>query len=197
MHAAQAQRQVTTTTEAPAVPSPSDLIPACRSSAAILFTGAPAVAESVARDIHTASGWRQGAFTVVDCSSRESELMAKLSRLLSDELASRDCTEATPRRSQDGIVFLRDVDQLSPVAQGHVYEWLAALRAPGKPTPRCRVISSTTRPLLPRSLGGTFHDGLYYRLNVIQIKLDVNSDHSSGAAEGRGRSAARRRPNDS
>jgi DNA-binding NtrC family response regulator len=177
MHAAHVQRQVTTTTEAPAVPSPSDLISACRSNAAILFTGATAVAESVARDIHTASGWRQGPFVVVDCRIRESELIAKLAWLLSDELASRDYTEATPRRSQNGIVFLRDVDHLSPLAQGHVYEWLAALRSPGKPNPRCRVMASTTRPLLPRSLGGTFHDGLYYRLNVIQIKLDANSDN--------------------
>ena len=136
-----------------------DLVAACQSDAAILFTGAGAAAESIARRIHTASGWRHGAFVVVECGTRERDLGGRLGWLLSDD-------------DLIGIVFLRDIEKLSSVAQAELDEWLLRVRAPGKTgRPRCRVMASTAAPLVPRSLGGTFNDRLYYRLNLIRVDI--------------------------
>ena len=134
-----------------------DLVAACQSDAAILFTGAGAVAESIARRIHNASGWRHGAFVVVECGMRARDLGGRLGWLLSDNLI--------------GIVFLRDIEKLSPVAQAELDEWLLQARAPGKTGPRCRVMASTAAPLVPDCLGGTFNDRLYYRLNLIRVDI--------------------------
>lgn len=129
-----------------------DLVAACQSDAAILFTGARAAAESIARRIHASSGWRHGPFVVVDCGVREGDL---LGWLLSDELV--------------GIVFLRDIEKLSSLAQRGLDEWLMQVRAPGKTG--CRVMASTSAPLVPSCLGGTFNDRLYYRLNLIRVDI--------------------------
>jgi len=133
-----------------------DLVAACQSDAAILFTGAGAAAESIARRIHGASGWRHGAFMVVECGMRERDLGGRLV-WLSEELS--------------GIVFLRDIERLSSGAQAELDEWLLQVRAAGQPGPRCRVMASTAAPLVPRCLGGTFNDRLYYRLNLIRVDI--------------------------
>jgi DNA-binding NtrC family response regulator len=171
MRAVQVEGQARTIAKRSVAVSHIDIIPACRTNASILFTGSTANAESVARDIHNESGWRHGPFVVIDCRMRESELSGILSWTLCDELRSADSAEPMPCRSQNGTVFLRDVDALSPVAQLAVFEWLQQLRSPVKPSPRCRVMASSAGSLVPRGLGGSFHDGLYYRLNAIHIKL--------------------------
>ncbi len=152
-----------------------DIIAACRSDAPVLFTGAADTAESIARDIHEASGWRYGPFVVIDCSKREREVDALL-RWVSSQDADADVSrEPAARRSEEGAVFFREIGKLSPCAQATLDEWLERPRPCGKRGPRRRVMASNATPLCPQSRGGTFDDRLYYRLNVIHIQLEAPS----------------------
>lgn len=148
-----------------------DLAAACRTEATILFTGMPELAESIARDIHSSSGWRQGPFVVVDCAMDERELDTLLTRLLCDPPLFDGPRTPDALPSQYGVVFLRGVDQLSLAAQAKLADWLTHVRVSGKVGPRRRVMASSREPLLTRVLGGTFDDRLYYRLGVIHIPL--------------------------
>jgi DNA-binding NtrC family response regulator len=154
---------------------------ACLTDAPVLLTGAADVAESVARDIHESSGWRHGPFVIVDCSNRDRELDALLTRLLSDDVSVPEGASPAARPSQSGVVFLRDVAKLSSSAQARVADWLAQVRLSGKLGPRLRVIANSITPLIPRSLGGTFNDCLYYRLNVIHIQVEAPHEQDQTA----------------
>ena len=153
-----------------------DVITACRTDVPVLLTGASEIAESVARDIHETSGWREGPFVVVDCSMPGRQLDALLTWLVSEDFYTRDAPEPAPRRTQSGVIFLREVDKLSPSAQTRVAEWLEQLKTSGRARARRRVISSSPRPLVPRGFGGTFDDRLFYRLNLIHIHVDAVQD---------------------
>jgi hypothetical protein len=74
-------------------------------------------------------------------------------------------TLPSPRHAASFIIH--DVDQLSTDQQSELLEWLD--QAAG----RVRVISTTSAPLWPRVKNGSFHETLYYRLNVLYVDLDV------------------------
>jgi DNA-binding NtrC family response regulator len=112
----------------------------------VLITAPPDVATAIARQIHCNSLNRRGAFLTVDCS-----------RTQIPEQLSVAFEAAEPA----GSVFLRDVDRLPADLQALLYSRIV----PGG----VRVITATSVSLLYAAAQGTFHEGLFYRLNQIHL----------------------------
>jgi DNA-binding NtrC family response regulator len=147
-----------------------DWTSACRSDAAVLFTGPTETAERIAREIHGLSGWRSGPFVVVDCGMPEPQLDTMLTWLFVDEARDRR-SDVFTRPRQYGVVFLREIRKLSPAIQAKLTEYLWRQRLPTTLGPRRRIMATTSTPLLPRALGGPLMDELYYRLTPIHILI--------------------------
>jgi DNA-binding NtrC family response regulator len=158
-----------------------ELTSAVRSDACVLLTGKKDAVRAVARRIHILSGWRQGPLTIVDCGWPEK----MVERVLSEAFAETGSAAGEPhmRPAQAGAVLLQDVRRLSPSFQSRLAERLVQWRGKRQTgSSRCRLMASTSEPLLPRVLDGTFDDRLYYRLNVIH--LVVSSDRTAEDARG-------------
>jgi DNA-binding NtrC family response regulator len=148
-----------------------DFTSAVRSDACVLLTGKDKAVRAVAGRIHSLSGGRQGPFTIVDCGGPE-EIVERALFGVPAETGSSTPREPRPRLAQAGTVLLQDVERLGPHVQSRLADRLVGLR--GKPMPgssRCRLMASTSEPLLPRVLDGTFDDRLFYRLNVIHLVI--------------------------
>jgi DNA-binding NtrC family response regulator len=150
-----------------------DLSHAVQSDACVLFTGDDETAEALARRLHALSGWRYGPFVAVDCAMPDAE--PRLLQLLEVETPAAP-EGATPRLSQSGTVFLREVDKLDPSLQRRLSDRLATLKTqPGTQARlRRRVISSSSTPLERRVREGTFDARLFYRLNVIHMVIPAD-----------------------
>lgn len=146
-----------------------DIALAARSDASILLTGRPDAARTFAYRLHLASGWRHGAFTVVDCASPAPWLESLLFDALFDE------HPPTPgvvrlRLVQAGSVLLQEIRALPLPLQRRLAARLSDQFASiGAGRSRRRLMASTSEPLLDRVLAGTFDDSLFYRLNVIHF----------------------------
>jgi DNA-binding NtrC family response regulator len=147
-----------------------DIVSASRSDAPVLLTGDAHEAETVARQIHGLSGWRHGAFIVLECGLPEAELVAALRRLLFFDI---DAASGHPeaRLRQNGTVLLRNVEKLSLTAQNVVGDWLESSRSDRERRAGRRLMASTSSSLLPAVLAGNFDAGVYYRLNVLHLVL--------------------------
>ena len=163
------------TTEGPPDNWLDTLLAACQTNVPVLLTGAADAAESVARAIHESSGWRNGPFVVIDCSIDERELEVLLSRWLLRDLTADELDGPTVRRSQDGIVFFREIGQLSPSARAKVAQWLAQVRPCGGPGPRRRVIASSAGPLAV----DTVLDDPLNAVEASHIQVDPSRDGDS------------------
>ena len=148
-----------------------DLSSAVRSDACVLFTGKRDAAEAVAYRIHSLSGWRHGPFTVVDCARPEETVEPALFGGFTDT-GSSAVREPHPRLAQAGTVLLQDVWRLGPTEQQRLADRLVSMTGEGpQRRSRRRLMASSSEPLLPRVLDGTFDDRLYYRLNVIHVVI--------------------------
>lgn len=148
-----------------------DMVSVVRSDAPVLFTGAPAQARKLAQQIHNLSGWRHGPFRTVQCGQPERELIADLKRVLFSEPAS-PWAAPEPRLSQNGTIFLSDVNRLPTAAQTLIATWLESARGAGVPRKAgCRLMASTAETLLPSVLDGSFDARVYYRLNLLHLVL--------------------------
>jgi len=65
-----------------------------------------------------------------------------------------------------GALVLRDVTALGRQEQLRLLAWLNA------PRDRTQVVSTTAHPLFPWVVRGHFDEALYYRLNVIRLRVD-------------------------
>jgi DNA-binding NtrC family response regulator len=149
-----------------------ELTSAARSDACVLLTGKKDAVRAVARRIHSLSGWRQGPMTIVDCGWPEKMVERVLSAFA--ETRSSASGEPRPRRAQAGTVLLQDVWRLGPALQSRLADQLVCLREERRPgSSRWRLMASTSEPLLPRVIDGTFDDRLFYRLNVIHLVLSA------------------------
>jgi Nif-specific regulatory protein len=146
-----------------------DIVSASRSDAPVLLTGDASQAETLARQIHGLSGWRHGAFIVVDCGLPEPEVVAALGRLLFFDEAPAGQPEA--RLRQNGTLLLRNVEKLSHAAQNVVGDWLESSRFDRKRRTGRRLMASTPGSLLPAILAGDFDAEVYYRMNVLHLVL--------------------------
>jgi DNA-binding NtrC family response regulator len=138
------------------------------------LTGAADAAESVARKLHASSGWRDGPFVVIDCSIGERDVEALLSRWLSRDLTPDELDGPTVRRSQDGIVFFREIGELSSSARAKVAQWVKQVRPCGKPGPRRRVMASSADPVAADTV---FDNPLL--LDVIHMQVDPSREGDS------------------
>jgi transcriptional regulator with GAF, ATPase, and Fis domain len=132
----------------------------------------------VARVIHDLSSRRDRAFVHVDCAALSPSLIE--SELFGHERGS--FTGADARRfgrfelAHDGTIFLDEVGELAPelqakllrVLQDRTYERIGG----AKPlTMTARVITATNRDLREAVCRKQFRADLYYRLNVVQLRL--------------------------
>jgi len=134
--------------------------------------------ELFARAIHNLSPRRDKPFVAVNCSAipetlLESELFGYKAGAFTD--AKRD----KPGRfamAQGGTILLDEIGDLSPavqvrllrVLQERVYEPLGAVESVKADI---RIIAATHRNLSQLMAEGKFRDDLYYRINVVKLKL--------------------------
>ncbi|WP_456369722.1 sigma-54-dependent transcriptional regulator [Thermodesulfatator atlanticus] len=134
--------------------------------------------ELVARAIHAASSRRDGPFVPVNCGAIPEELLE--SELFGHERGA--FTGAVKTRigrfelAHGGTIFLDEIAEMSPklqvkllrVLQDHAFERVGGTRSIKVDI---RVIAATNKDLEKEVKEGRFREDLYYRLNVIPIKL--------------------------
>jgi len=134
--------------------------------------------ELVARAIHNLSPRSQGPYVAVNCAALpdtllESELFGYLKGAFTDAKKDKPGRFAL---AEGGTIFLDEVGSISAalqvkllrVTQERQYEPLGAVR-PLKAD--VRIVAATNRDLAALVEEGLFRDDLYYRLNVVRIKL--------------------------
>jgi PAS domain S-box-containing protein len=134
--------------------------------------------ELVARAIHDLSARRKGPYVAVNCAALpdtllESELFGYVKGAFTDAKKDKPGRFA---RARGGTIFLDEVGSISPVLQVKLlrviqerqYEPLGAVaQVPAD----VRIVAATNRDLASLLQEGAFRDDLYYRLNVVKIKL--------------------------
>jgi transcriptional regulator with PAS, ATPase and Fis domain len=157
-----------------------DIDSAARTDAKVMITGATGVGkEVVARSIHSGSRRRQAPFITVNCagvpeSLLESEFFGHVRGSFTG--AYRD-NPGLLRQAHRGTVFLDEVGEMSLRLQALLLRFLetgeiqtvGAVQNGGQVD--VRVITATNRNLLDGIADRTFREDLYYRLNVLHLKV--------------------------
>ncbi len=152
---------------------------AARFDTTVLVQGASGTGkEMLARGIHRASGRKDGPFIGVNCGALtetllESELFGYKRGAFTG--AEKD-SEGLFRAASRGTILLDEISEISPALQVNLLRVLQEreVRPVGSATPvpvDVRVIAATNRDLKERVLKGLFRDDLFYRLNVISLRL--------------------------
>jgi DNA-binding NtrC family response regulator len=150
-----------------------------QSEATILLTGESGTGKTMlARQIHTWSPRRSGPFVTISCTTLsehllESELFGHVKG------AFTGAWKDNPGRLEaaaHGTVFLDEVGELSPELQAKLLRFLEERRferVGGRTTIEvdARLIAATNRDLEKDVAAGRFRSDLYFRLNVIGIRL--------------------------
>ena len=118
--------------------------------------------ERVARALHEYSRRAPGPFVTLS--------LAAISRdALDRELAGHDGEPGLLAKAEDGALFLDDVDDTPPDAQTRLLRLLQD--GDGTQRPQARVIAASKRNLGELVRAGQFRQDLFYRLNVVTIRL--------------------------
>jgi hypothetical protein len=72
-------------------------------------------------------------------------------------------------RDTSGAFIVQDIADLSRAEQGRLLMWMNESSRPKQ------VVSTTTNPLFPLVARGQFDETLYYRLNVVLLRVDASS----------------------
>ncbi len=134
--------------------------------------------EMVARAIHRASRRAPGPFEPVDCASLPETLFE--SELFGHERGA--FTGAVDRRvgrlerASGGTLFLDEVGEIPPSAQAKLLRFLETrtferLGGTGPVSVDARVVAATHRDLRERIREGLFREDLFYRLDVVTIRV--------------------------
>jgi transcriptional regulator of acetoin/glycerol metabolism len=75
-----------------------------------------------------------------------------------------------PAAGRATTLILHDVNQLTIAAQEAVLRWLDLSAG------RIWVVSTSTEPLWPQVESGAFSDTLYYRLNIVCVRVPPEED---------------------
>ena len=75
-----------------------------------------------------------------------------------------------PSPGRATTLVLHDVDQLTTAAQGAVLRWL------DQSAGRIWIVSTSAEPLWPHVEAGAFSDVLYYRLNIVCVRVPAPED---------------------
>lgn len=139
--------------------------------------------ELIAKAIHYASARAKMPFVTIDCAALPEELL--LSELFGHEKGS--FTGAYEQRvgqielADKGTVFLDEIGELSPAVQSKFLRFLQErdfLRVGGRQRIKVdvRVIAATNKDLADLVQKGAFREDLFYRLNVVTIKVPALKD---------------------
>jgi len=149
------------------------------SEATVLLTGESGTGKTVlARQIHAWSNRHDGPFVTISCTTLsehllESELFGHVKG------AFTGAWKDNPGRLEaaaHGTVFLDEVGELSPELQAKLLRFLEERRferVGGRTTIEvdARLIAATNRDLRAEVEGGRFRSDLYFRLNVVELRL--------------------------
>jgi NtrC-family two-component system response regulator AlgB len=152
---------------------------AAESEATVLLLGESGTGKSVlARAMHQRSPRRAGAFVTVSCPSLsrellESELFGHVKGAFTGAHAD---TVGKVAAADGGTLFLDEIGELPTEIQAKLLRLLQEreYERVGEAKPRranVRVISATNRELSQAAAAGKFREDLFYRLNVISLKL--------------------------
>ena len=151
-----------------------------RSDAKVLITGESGVGKEIlARAIHRSSKRSQATLVSVNCagvaeSLLESELFGHTKGSFTGAFRDKPGLLETANR---GTVFLDEVGEMSMRMQALLLRFLETgeIQPVGSLTPRraldVRIISATNRGLPGQVESGAFRSDLYYRLNVVHLKI--------------------------
>ncbi len=153
---------------------------AARSDAKVLLTGDSGVGkEVVARLVHAESGRRTTAFVAMNCagvpdSLLESELFGHARGSFTGAYKSRT---GLLEQADRGTIFMDEVGEMSARMQTLLLRFfetgeIQRVGSEGlQPRVDARVIAATNRNLVERINANEFREDLYYRLNVIHIRV--------------------------
>jgi DNA-binding NtrC family response regulator len=152
---------------------------AAASDATILLRGESGTGKEVlARAVHRASKRCDGIFSAVNCAALSAELLE--SELFGHERgAFTGATRSKPGRLEvaaGGTLFLDEIGELAPALQAKFLRVLQERefeRVGGTQTLKAnvRVLAATNRDLAAEIAVGRFREDLYYRLNVVSVRL--------------------------
>jgi DNA-binding NtrC family response regulator len=134
--------------------------------------------ELVARTLHARSARRGRRFVAVDCAAfphLEEELFGYDHAAFPGAMTRR---EGRFQAAEGGTLFLDEVDEIPLPAQASLLAamsrgMLAPQPRPSQPAAKAgvRIISATRHDLRERIRAGAFRDDLFYRLNVLDIRI--------------------------
>ena len=152
---------------------------AAKSDAAVLICGESGTGKELfARLVYEESGRRKKKYLAVNCSAIEQSLLS--SALFGHEKGAFTGADRQKKglfeEADGGTLFLDEIGELSQDMQVKLLRVLQEgefMRVGGTEPVKVdvRVITATNRNLLDEIKEGRFREDLYYRLNVIQIKL--------------------------
>lgn len=155
------------------------LPPIAKSDSTVLIEGASGTGKELfARAIHVLSDRRDQQFVAVNCGALpdtllESELFGYKAGAFTD---ARHDKPGRFARAEGGTILLDEIGDISPamqarllrVLQERVYEPLGSVTSVKA---NVRVIAATNKDLRALVSAGRFRDDLFYRLNVIRLRL--------------------------
>lgn len=144
----------------------------------ILITGpAGSGKEVVARQIHVRSRRASGPFVVINCASMRPERMEpELFGIEAGVEGTSPPKIGTFEMAHNGTLFLDEVADMPTETQGKIVRVLQdqtfeRVGGRGRVSVDVRVIASTNRDLATEIAGGRFREDLFYRLNVVPIRV--------------------------
>ena len=158
----------------------SQIASAARTSAKVLIVGETGVGKEIAaRQLHEQSIYRLKPFVAVNCSGvpetlLESELFGHMRGSFTG--AYRD-KPGFIRQASGGTLFLDELGEMSLRMQGVLLRFTETgeVQPVGADTPtqhvKVRLITATNQDLREQITAGTFREDLFYRLNVIQLRI--------------------------
>jgi len=158
----------------------SQIASAARTSAKVLIVGETGVGKEIAaRQLHEQSIYRLKPFVAVNCSGvpetlLESELFGHMRGSFTG--AYRD-KPGFIRQASGGTLFLDELGEMSLRMQGVLLRFTETgeVQPVGADTPtqhvKVRLITATNQDLREQIAAGTFREDLFYRLNVIQLRI--------------------------